>query len=96
MSSQGWNMWFPHFRHEQLAMNINRYTNTKLADIHFIYDLANGNGCVVVRLHEERYPTKRQPNHQTFTREHQNLAELGYFTATIDDTPINSEMDLEA
>ncbi|GFX46219.1 uncharacterized protein TNCV_2298681 [Trichonephila clavipes] len=40
----------------QTEMNMNRYTSTKLADIHFIYDLANGNGCVAVRLYRERYP----------------------------------------
>ncbi|GFW79299.1 hypothetical protein TNCV_2477061 [Trichonephila clavipes] len=40
--------------------------------------------------------TRRQPNHQTFARVHQNLAEYGSFKATIDDTPVNSEMDLVA
>ncbi|GFW29224.1 hypothetical protein TNCV_4132981 [Trichonephila clavipes] len=77
-------------------MNINRYTDVELMDIHFIYCLANGNGRVDVRLYAERYPTRGQPNHQTFTRVHQNLAEHGSFGATIDDTPVNSEMDLVA
>ncbi|GFW89124.1 hypothetical protein TNCV_2685581 [Trichonephila clavipes] len=45
---------------------------------------------------KEIYPTRRQPNHQTFTRVHQDLAELGSFGATIDDPPVNSEMDLVA
>ncbi|GFT07752.1 hypothetical protein TNCV_1213611 [Trichonephila clavipes] len=31
-------------------MSINRYTNSKLADIHFFYDLANGNERVAVRF----------------------------------------------
>ncbi|GFU34322.1 hypothetical protein TNCV_1991181 [Trichonephila clavipes] len=39
---------------------------------------------------------RRQPNHQTFARVHQNLAEHGSFRATIDDTLINSEIDLVA
>ncbi|GFX84973.1 hypothetical protein TNCV_4998021 [Trichonephila clavipes] len=30
-----------------------------------------------VRLHGERYLTRRQPNHQTFPRVHQNLVEYG-------------------
>ncbi|GFX45479.1 hypothetical protein TNCV_2740161 [Trichonephila clavipes] len=54
-------------------MNMNRYTNTELADIYFIYDLSNRNGCVAVRLYRERYPTRRKPNHQMFTQLHQNL-----------------------
>ncbi|GFX90475.1 hypothetical protein TNCV_2073531 [Trichonephila clavipes] len=44
MGSQGRNLWFPHFRHGQLEMSMNRYTSSKLADIYFIYDLAKGNG----------------------------------------------------
>ncbi|GFU05588.1 hypothetical protein TNCV_3291931 [Trichonephila clavipes] len=46
-------MWFPHFRHGQHAMNMNRYTNDGLADIHFIFRIAKGNGCVDVRLYAE-------------------------------------------
>ncbi|GFT03962.1 uncharacterized protein TNCV_1731101 [Trichonephila clavipes] len=60
----------------------NRYTNAELADIYFILD--NGNGRAVVWLHGERYPTRQQPNHQTFSQLHQNLAEHGSFTATIE------------
>ncbi|GFX44504.1 hypothetical protein TNCV_4713301 [Trichonephila clavipes] len=89
-------MCFPHFRHEQRAMNMNRYMNAELADIHSIYNLANGNGCAAVRLYGERYPMKRQPNYQTFTWVHQNLVEHESFTATIDNTPVNRGMDLVA
>ncbi|GFU31608.1 hypothetical protein TNCV_1235021 [Trichonephila clavipes] len=60
-----------------------RFTNSELADIHFIYGLADGNGRAAVRLFRERYPTWRQPNHQTFARVHQNLVERGSFRATI-------------
>ncbi|GFU69542.1 uncharacterized protein TNCV_1351021 [Trichonephila clavipes] len=49
-------MSFPHFRYGPLAMNMNRYTNTELADIHFMYGLANGNGRVDVRWYGSRYP----------------------------------------
>ncbi|GFW76771.1 DUF4817 domain-containing protein [Trichonephila clavipes] len=33
-----------------------------------------------------KYPTRRQPNHQTFARVHQNLVERGSFRATIEGT----------
>ncbi|GFU31323.1 hypothetical protein TNCV_8721 [Trichonephila clavipes] len=89
-------MWFPYFRHEQRAMNMNRYTNAELADIHFIYDLAKRNGRVAVRLYGERYPTRWPPNHQTFIRVQQNLVEHGSFRATIDDTTVNSKLNLGA
>ncbi|GFT97666.1 transposase-like protein [Trichonephila clavipes] len=79
-------MWFLHFRHGQHAMNMYRFTNSELADIHFIYGLADGNGRAAVRLYRERYPTRRQPNHQTFARVHQNLVERGSFRATIEGT----------
>ncbi|GFV01344.1 uncharacterized protein TNCV_2125701 [Trichonephila clavipes] len=79
-------MWFLHFRHGQRAMNMYRFTNSELADIHFIYDLADGNGRAAVRLYRERYPTRRQPNHQTFARVHQNLVERGSFRAAIEGT----------
>ncbi|GFS90679.1 hypothetical protein TNCV_3771051 [Trichonephila clavipes] len=41
----------------------------------------------------ERYPTCRQPNHQTFARVLQNPAEHGSFGSTIISTPVNSQMD---
>ncbi|GFX57552.1 hypothetical protein TNCV_1271991 [Trichonephila clavipes] len=40
---------FPHFRHEQRAMNRNHKVNAELADTHFIYGLANGNGLIAAR-----------------------------------------------
>ncbi|GFX12760.1 hypothetical protein TNCV_3437341 [Trichonephila clavipes] len=80
----------------QRAMNMNRYTNAALADIHFIYGIADGNERVAVQLYGKRYPTRRQPKHETFARLHQNLADHGFFRAMIDDMPINSEMDLVA
>ncbi|GFV73483.1 DUF4817 domain-containing protein [Trichonephila clavipes] len=79
-------MWFLHFKHGQRAMNMYRFTNSQLTDIHFIYGLADGNGRAAVRLYRERYPTRRQQNHQTFSRVHQNLVERGSFRATIEGT----------
>ncbi|GFU72969.1 hypothetical protein TNCV_4637031 [Trichonephila clavipes] len=96
ISSQSLNMWFSRFRYGQRAMNRNRLTIAELADIHFIYDLGNGNGLVAVPLYGERCPTRWQPNHQTFTLVHQNQMEYASFRATINDTPVNSEMDLVA
>ncbi|GFW99734.1 hypothetical protein TNCV_3419641 [Trichonephila clavipes] len=67
-------------------MNINHYTNAELANIHFIYGLINGNGRAAVRLYGERYPTRWQPNDQTYAEMHQNLAEHGSFRVTIEGT----------
>ncbi|GFW87645.1 uncharacterized protein TNCV_4486101 [Trichonephila clavipes] len=63
----------------------------QMADIHF-YGPVIGNGLVAIRLHGERYPTRWLSNHETLTRVFQNLAE--YFRVTIEDMPVNSEMDL--
>ena len=68
------------------AININCYTNAKLQDIHYIYGLANGNGSADVQLYGERYPTWCQPNHQIFSRVHQNLAEHESISAIIEGT----------
>ncbi|GFV01340.1 general transcription factor II-I repeat domain-containing protein 2B [Trichonephila clavipes] len=80
-------------QHDASSRNVLPHTPTKgenkhveLADIHFIYDLADGNGRAAVRLYRERYPTRRQPNHQTFARVHQNLVERGSFRAAIEGT----------
>ncbi|GFX27347.1 hypothetical protein TNCV_3341591 [Trichonephila clavipes] len=66
-------MWFPHFKHGQHAMDTNRFTNAEFADIHFIYRLANRNRRIDDRLYGERYPMRRQRNHQMLARMHQNL-----------------------
>ncbi|GFT47268.1 hypothetical protein TNCV_3748791 [Trichonephila clavipes] len=50
------------------AVSVIRHINTELVDIHFIYGLANGNGRAAIHLYRERYPTRRQSNHQTFVR----------------------------
>ncbi|GFV52705.1 hypothetical protein TNCV_2873761 [Trichonephila clavipes] len=77
-------------------MNMNRYTNTELMYIPFIYGLASGNERVAVRLYGETYPTRWQQSHQTFARVHQNLVEHESFRVTTDDTRVNSEIDLVA
>ncbi|GFV61718.1 hypothetical protein TNCV_188761 [Trichonephila clavipes] len=95
MNSQDRHMGFPHFRHGQRAIN-NRNSNAELAVIHFIYGLAKGNGRVDVRLYEEIYQTRGQPNNQTLAGLHQNQVEHGSFRAPTDDTHVNSKMDLVA
>ncbi|GFX17944.1 hypothetical protein TNCV_2293921 [Trichonephila clavipes] len=75
---------------------MNRYTNAELAGIYFNYGPVNGNGRVAVRLHGERYLMRRHPNDQTFARVHQVLVEHGCFRATIDNTPVKSEIYLVA
>lgn len=65
-------------------MSMDRYTNAELADIHFIYGLANGNSRAAARLYAGKYPTRRQPYHGTFARVHQNLADYGSFRPTIE------------
>ncbi|GFX04740.1 hypothetical protein TNCV_2247231 [Trichonephila clavipes] len=77
-------------------MGMNRYTNTELANINFIYSVAHGNGRVDVRLYGERYPKSRQPNHQTFIWLHQNLGEHVSLTVINNDTSVKSEIDLVA
>ncbi|GFV90695.1 hypothetical protein TNCV_2224111 [Trichonephila clavipes] len=81
-------MWYSHFRYGQCAMIMNRYTNVELVNIPFIYGLTNGNGRVAVRLYGERYPTRWQPNHQTFAR---GVSERGSFRNMLDDTHVNFE-----
>lgn len=55
-------------------------------DIQLICGLANEKGPAAVGLYQERYPTRRKPGHQMFTRIYQNLAECEFFTATMQDT----------
>lgn len=59
------------------------YTNAELADMYFIYGLADGNGRNVQRLYQQRYPTRCYPNRKTFEGIHRRLREHGTFqTAT--------------
>ncbi|GFU94717.1 hypothetical protein TNCV_3386061 [Trichonephila clavipes] len=89
-------MWFPYSRHGQRVMNMDRYTNAELADIHFNYEPANRNGRVAICLHWERFPTRWQSNAQTFAWVHQNLEEHRSFRALFDDILVRYEMDLVA
>lgn len=51
--------------------------NRELAEMHFIYGLADGNAAEARRLYHERYPDRDIPAERTFTRLHARLCETG-------------------
>lgn len=53
------------------------YTNSEMAEMHFIYGLANGNSREARRLYMERYPNRMIPNHRMFSNIHSRLVETG-------------------
>lgn len=55
------------------------FTNEEMAQMHFLYGLANGNSLEARRLYAERYPERRLPCSETFTRLHIRLQETGTF-----------------
>lgn len=61
------------------------YTNSEMADMHFVYGRANGNGLKARRLYSELYPDRIVPHHGIFARIHQRLREDGSFSrSTVD------------
>ena len=54
-----------------------RYTNGELADVHFVYGIAEGNGRTSAQIYRERFPDRGQPDHHLFARVHQNLCDYG-------------------
>lgn len=44
------------------------YSNSEMADMHFVYGMAHGNACEAQRIYEELYPRRRvvYPVHQLF------------------------------
>jgi hypothetical protein len=55
------------------------YSNHELANMHFMYDLADGNAVVAHRLYQERYPGQKCPDRKTFVGIHCYLCEHGNF-----------------
>lgn len=53
------------------------FSNSEYADMHFIYGQADGNALEAVRRYQARYPNRRQPSANTFSRLHQRLHETG-------------------
>ena len=55
------------------------YTNAEMADMHFVYGLANGNSYEARRIYQQRYPRRLVPCAETFSNIHRRLAETGTF-----------------
>lgn len=55
------------------------FTNNELADIHYMYGLADGNSSKARRLYEERFPGRVVPARKTFYKLHLRLSEKGSF-----------------
>lgn len=55
------------------------YTNAEMANMIYIYGLADGNCYEAVRIYRERFPNNRTPNHQTFRNIFLRLRESGSF-----------------
>lgn len=55
------------------------FTNQEMAQIHFMYGLANGNAREARRLYAERFPNRRIPCEKTFINLHLRLEETGSF-----------------
>lgn len=56
---------------------MDRFTRPELADMHFVYGLADGNAREARRLYTQRFPNRVQPDHRIFQRLHANLREDG-------------------
>lgn len=52
-----------------------RYRKCKLADMHLVYGIAEGNGEDTEKNYRERFPDKHQPHNSSFARVHQCLLE---------------------
>lgn len=61
------------------------YTNSEMAEMHFIYGLANGNAREARRLYMERYPNRIIPDHRIFSNIHRRLVETGTFNKNSND-----------
>lgn len=55
--------------------------NSELAQMHYIYGLADGNAALARRLYQERFPDRDIPTERTFARLHARLCETGSLTA---------------
>lgn len=53
------------------------YSNQEYAEMHFVYGFCNGNASAAQREYTARYPGRRVPSTQVFTRLHQRLVERG-------------------
>jgi hypothetical protein len=54
-------------------------SNQQLANMHFMYGLADDTAAVARRLYQERYPGRRCTHRKTFVSNHFSLCEHGNF-----------------
>jgi hypothetical protein len=59
------------------------YSNQELADMHFMYGLANDNAVVASHLYQEKYPGLRWSDSKTFGSIHCQLCEHGNFASRV-------------
>ncbi|CAI6359122.1 unnamed protein product [Macrosiphum euphorbiae] len=71
------------------------YSNTELADMHFIYGLCNGNTRASQREYENRFPHRRVPAPAMFSRIHQALSERGTFRRSLREGVQNVDLERE-
>lgn len=55
------------------------YSNSEMADMHFIYGKANGSALRASQLYAETYPNRTHPDRKLFSKIHQRLSEHGNF-----------------
>jgi hypothetical protein len=70
-------------RHTKLQVVETMYSNQELANMHFMYALADDNAVLVRRLYQDRYPGRRCPNRKTFVSIHRRLSEHGNFSRRV-------------
>ena len=56
-----------------------QFSNSELADIHFLYGFCNGNSRAAQREYRRRFPNRRVPGRQVFVDTHRNLSDHGNF-----------------
>jgi hypothetical protein len=58
------------------------FSNAEFADMHFVYGFCDGNSSAAMREYRRRFPNRRVPSKNVFTRLHQRLKETGSFSNT--------------
>ncbi|GBM94632.1 hypothetical protein AVEN_20061-1 [Araneus ventricosus] len=61
------------------------YSTQEKADMHFMYDLANGNDLEAERLYRQRFPRRHVIDQKLFERLHRYLCETGSFLSGMHD-----------
>lgn len=60
-------------------VNMERFTNAEMADMHLVYGAACGNARRAWRMYSERFPGRAVPNPRYFTTLHMRLRDSGSF-----------------